>query len=196
MVLKEVFGTLYPSLGDSTMDRLLHCAKTVQLSKGEVVIEAGEQPASVMILEEGILRGYLPGMGGKDVTDCFYHRYGTVISGRSSLNDPSLLRVEALTPCRVMLLPASEVRELMDKDMVILRAYNRVLSHALDRHWEEKLLLHRCAAMERYLWFLKEYPGLIDQVNNRYVASFLNMTPVTLSRLRRQLREEESTETE
>ena len=125
MVLKEVFGTLYPALEDGTMDRLLHCAKVMQLSKGQVLIEAGDLPPYVFILEEGILRGYLPNVGGKDVTDCFFHRYGTVISGRSNLNNPSLLRVEALTPCRVLMIPAQEVRELMGKDMVMLLAYNR-----------------------------------------------------------------------
>ncbi|MEQ2617002.1 hypothetical protein AAAT94_07475 [Intestinimonas aquisgranensis] len=42
--------------------------------------------------------------------------------------------------------------------------------------------------MERYQWFLEAYPGLIDQVTHRYVASFLEMSPVTLSRLRSALR--------
>ena len=40
------------------------------------------------------------------------------------------------------------------------------------------------SAKQKYDWFLQEYPGLIFDVNNRYIASFLNMTPETLSRLR------------
>lgn len=189
MIFKEVFGKLYPSLDDSTLDRLMHCARSLQLSKGEILLEAGEMPESVPILEEGILRGCLVN-GGRDVTDCFFYKYGSVMTGRSTLDKPSILRIEALTPCRVRLLPVEDVLELMRTDMVMVQAYNRVLSQALDRHWEEKLLLHCCTAMERYQWFLEAYPGLIDQVNNRYIASFLNMTPVTLSRLRRQIREE------
>lgn len=45
------------------------------------------------------------------------------------------------------------------------------------------------SASERYRWFLSNYPGLIDRVPHRHIASFLNMTPVTLSRLRRAERE-------
>ena len=66
--------------------------------------------------------------------------------------------------------------------------YNRYLVSALEYHWETKMLLYRCTAMERYRWFLSRYPGLIDSISNKHIASFLGMTPVTLSRLRRQLR--------
>lgn len=57
-------------------------------------------------------------------------------------------------------------------------------------HWELKRVLNSCTAVQRYQWFLEEYPGLIDRVSNKYIASFLGMTPVTLSWLRRTLREE------
>ena len=76
-----------------------------------------------------------------------------------------------------------EIPELME-------IYNFFLRKALARHWEGKILMHQCAAMERYQWFLREYPGLINAVSNKHIASFLGMTPVTLSRLRRKLREE------
>ena len=49
----------------------------------------------------------------------------------------------------------------------------------------------RNTAMQRYQWFLEAYPGFIDKVSNKHIASFLGMTPVTLSRLRRVLREKE-----
>ena len=56
-------------------------------------------------------------------------------------------------------------------------------------HWEIKTITTQHTAIERYQWFLKAYPGLIDHVSNKHIASFLGMTPVTLSRLRRAIRE-------
>ena len=39
---------------------------------------------------------------------------------------------------------------------------------------------------------LSDYKNLIDEINNKYIASYLNMTPVTLSRLRREMKEDTS----
>ena len=49
---------------------------------------------------------------------------------------------------------------------------------------------YQMAAKERYLFFLKEYAGLEDVVSDRFLASFLDMSPETLSRQKRCLREE------
>ena len=73
----------------------------------------------------------------------------------------------------------------------LIGIYNAMLRDALKQHWEVKHIVCQHPAMERYLWFCKTYPGLIEQVRNKYIASFLGMSPVTLSRLRRTLREQE-----
>lgn len=65
-----------------------------------------------------------------------------------------------------------------------MRFYVQFLSRALRRHWESKMILSQYSAKDRYRWFLGKYPGVIDMVNHHYVASFLGMTPVTLSRIR------------
>ena len=43
-------------------------------------------------------------------------------------------------------------------------------------------MLYQVEAAKRYAWFLEHYPGLDPLVNDKYIASFLGVTPVTLSR--------------
>ena len=78
---------------------------------------------------------------------------------------------------------------LVGQNMEAMSLYNRLLQQSSQVHWEIKNMLCQHNAMERYQWFLRAYPGLIEQISNKYVASFLGITPVTLSRLRRALRE-------
>ena len=190
-MLQDVLGELYPKVRKSTLDCLEKCERTVSISKGELIVDIGDMPTRICTLEKGILRGFITDMDGRDTTDCFVYHTGDVVLSCSGLEEPSLVQIEALTDTIMKEYPRDIVMELMEQDLGLLMFYNRELKSALFRHWEEKVLLHHSSAMERYLWFLKEYPGLIDLIGNKYIASFLGMTPVTLSRLRRRLRDEQ-----
>ena len=81
------------------------------------------------------------------------------------------------------------ISRLLEEDAAYLRQYNLLLVEAAEEQWRGKMALLCLTAMERYERFLQDYPGLISTVCNRDIASFLGMTPVTLSRLRRKKRE-------
>ena len=103
------------------------------------------------------------------------------------LQAPSPISIEALTEAEVLLVPLETALRFLEQDPRLVQVYNRLLQSSLHTHWQIKTMLHQRTAMERYQWFLEAYPGLIDQVTNRHVASFLGMSPVTLSRLRHTL---------
>ena len=73
---------------------------------------------------------------------------------------------------------------LCDRYLEVAHLYNRLLVAALDEHLEQKRVLVRYDAARKFQWFMEKFPGIIDQINNKYVASFLDMAPETLSRLR------------
>lgn len=163
------------------------------LKKGEFVVRIGEVQKDVYFLETGIARGYFLDINGKDVTDCFGFRCGTaaVSFGQLELNAPSPMTIEMLEDGNFFCVPISAVMRLQKHYEEAMMLYNHLLIAALRVHWELKRVLNSYTAVQRYQWFLEEYPGLIDRVSNKYIASFLGMTPVTLSRLRSTLREGE-----
>lgn len=114
---------------------------------------------------------------GRDITDCFAYRQGEVLMGCNALGTPSLISLETMRDCELLSIPLSKILPLMDENPTLLKCYIQFLLKGLERHWEGKMLMYRCSAMERYQWFLKMYPGLIDLVRNKHVASFLGMTP-------------------
>ena len=159
------------------------------VARGARVLSMGEQMEVLYFLMDGVLRGYVVDENGQDITDCFICSMGDPVMGCGGFGAPSAIHIEAISPCQLLALPISELLSQLDRPE-ILRVYCAQLEQALQRHWNMKMLLYRCDAMERYRWFLERYAHLEPHVNGKHVASFLGMTPVTLSRLRRKMRED------
>ena len=122
------------------------------------------------------------------MTDCFIYAHGAPIVSSIDLGEPNLLGIEALEDSELIAIPFSVVLPLVYSNLELVTLYNRLLSNSLKMHWKNKTALMQFTAAERYQWFLENYPGLIERINHRYIASFLGITPVSLSRVRRLLR--------
>ena len=168
---------------------LAEITTSVYLDKGEMLVHEGEEQNYFSFLTDGILRGFYIDANGRDVTDCFGYRCGTPAMACIKEGAPALFSIEALTACSFLQIDINALMALLHEEPQLLWIYNDLLKAALEEHWMTKTMLCQHSAMERYQWFLKAYPGLIDQVSNKYIASFLGMTSVTLSRLRRKMRE-------
>lgn len=157
------------------------------MKKGELLIEAGEQHQTISILLCGVARGFLFDANGHEISDCFSSSCGDVLMGSNDMHSASTINIEAVTECDVLQFPAVLILEWLDRYPEIVRIYNQFLIQGLSRHWKAKICMCSYPAMQRYQWFLENYPGLEHVVNSKDIASFLGITPVTLSRLRRQL---------
>ena len=157
------------------------------IKKGEILQHIGDISTELFFLSTGLLRGFLLDSKGKEVTDCFIHAYGTPVVSSIDLGEPSLLCIEALEDSELISVPFSVVLPLVRNNLELITLYNRLLRNSLEMHWKNKTVLIQGTATERYQWFIKRYPGLLDRMSHRYVASFLGMAPVSLSRVRKEL---------
>ena len=153
-----------------------------------------EFPNIFFFLLKGVVRGFFLDREGKDITDCLFSDFGSAIWPSMSLNDAARINLEAISDCIVLKLSVTDIQRLMPQFPEMMMIYNRLLEHSLFYHWELKTMMYQCTAQERYEWFLKKYPGIIDQISHKYIASFLGMNPVTLSRLRKQYTNNDSKE--
>lgn len=180
-------------LKDSNLIRELTEACTpLHLAAGDFLIREGEKPIVVPFLIKGIVRGFLFDVNGREITDCFAVQPGIPVMTSADLRAPSPLSMDAMVASDFLAIPIPEIQRLLEQYSELQQLYNRLLIESFSRHWEIKLTLCRDTAMQKYQWFLQKYPGLVDQISNKSIASFLGMTPVTLSKLRRVLREKES----
>lgn len=160
------------------------------IRKGEVIAREGEVQTWIYFLLNGVLRGYFLDGRGRDITDCFAFQCGEPVVSCIKLGEPSYISIEALSEVEVLAIPVLEAENLIAGYPILMRLYNELLTNSLRYHWSMKALMYQFTAMERYQWFLNRYPGLIERVSGKHVASLLGMTSVTLSRLKRTMREQ------
>lgn len=156
------------------------------LEKGQKLAENDKQ--NIMFLMSGLMRGYIIDKNGEEITDCFMRRYAeacTMDLSAVGFKAEMEIQIEALEETRLLCFENYDVHSLLSRSPELLYVVNRSMTQNYIDLWKHKTILYRATAMERYEWFLREYPGLIDVVPHKHIASFLNMTPVTLSRLRK-----------
>lgn len=191
MDAQTFFTDILPIPDEALRAQLVSLAQFRHLSKGELLIREGEPINQLSFLLSGILRGFFLDYNGRDITDCFGAKCGVPAIPVFQLDAPSRISIEALTDCQLLCIPVADAIALLQNDVRTVHIYNSLLRNSLLEHWQIKTVLHKRTSMERYQWFLQAYPGLIDQVTHRYIASFLEMSPVTLSRLRAALKQGE-----
>lgn len=186
----EQFFADHLGIGDPEVaEALAAAAELVPVKRGSFVMQIGEKSAALSLVVQGVFRGFVFDENGMEVTDCFAYEAGNALIGCNFFEEPSLVTFEALTDGVVLRIPLAVLMDMMRNNPEVLAIYNNGLMDALKRHWKIKRVLYR-PAIERYQWFLKTYPELAGIVSHKHIASFLGMTPVTLSRLRAQLRQQ------
>lgn len=168
------------------LEKFSKAATIKAFKKGSNIVKKGEYQGSIYFLIEGILRGYSQNSHGKEVTECFIYRYGQPAMGSYQLEDVPFVSIMAEANSICMKISKAKIQEWMVQYPELLLVYNEFLVKEMEEHQEIKRVMYMLTATERYDWFLKNYDNMINRVSHKLVASFLNMTPVSLSRLRRQ----------
>ncbi|MCS3163559.1 Crp/Fnr family transcriptional regulator [Bacteroides fragilis] len=122
---------------------------------------------------------------GKDITFQFFFE-GDFVASFDSLykRKPSLFSLESIEQTEVFAIKREDFYSLMEQTPLLKREYEEKLIERF--HVYQQLFLSRIknTPQQRYEELLREYPGIIQRVPQHYIASYLGITPVSLSRIR------------
>jgi CRP-like cAMP-binding protein len=102
-------------------------------------------------------------------------------------NGQSLISLQALTDCTYLKVPAGVFRQIMEDHKQVGMFGRAVVEKEFIRNLNFDVLFRSSAAKDRLLYFRANYPQLENIIPHTVIASFLGITPVSLSRLRNEL---------
>ncbi len=159
-----------------------------KVAKNELLLSEGEICMDTFFVEKGLLRMYSLDRNGKEHIIQFAPE-NWLISDRSSLNfnQKSKYYIEAVEDSEVFLLSKDFFTSMVEKFPQTAENNDLLLQKHIRNLQNRVNSLLADTAEERYMTFIKMYPDILLRVPQWMVASYLGITPESLSRVRKEL---------
>lgn len=167
-------------------DNYFNIAESYNLSipSKTILLEEGKVAEKLYLIRKGCLRLFFYN-AGKDITFQFFFE-GNFVASFDSLykRTPSLFYLESIEPTELVVIKREDFYNLVNQNLFLRQLYEEKL---IDRFYiYQQLFLSQIknTPQQRYEELLKEYPNIVQRVPQHYIASYLGITPVSLSRIR------------
>lgn len=191
--MKETFDTRdiarelarkYSTMTHEELDVLESILVPMRFAKGEMILSEGEVCENIYYIERGLIRQFYF-KNGKQITE-HLGEDRTIFMCIESLfrEEPTKLQVEAIEPTTVYALPKRRLEQVALHNVNIQILYRKILEESLIISQVHADLVRFETAQDRYKKMCKLSPQVILRAPLVYIASYLQMTPETLSRVR------------
>lgn len=174
----------YSTMTHDELDLLESVLVPMKFAKGEMILKEGETCRHIYFLVRGMVRQFYY-KNGKELTEHIGVENSIFMCIESLFKEePTKLQVEALETCVVYALPKQRLEEVALHNVNIQILYRKILEESLIISQIHADLVRFESALDRYVKLCKLMPQVILRAPLIYVASYLQMTPETLSRVR------------
>lgn len=175
---------------ENFLSQILSDCNTVTIKKGDFILRKGEVNLQSYYVQKGLLRYYSIDEKGKEHILQFAPE-GWFISDRQSAcqNTRSDFFIDALEDTEALVVNDQFTVQLARENPEFLELNNQLLQNHVRQLQNRINQLLSYTAEQRYLEFVNTYPNFMMRVPQWMVASYLGITPESLSRVRKELAE-------
>ena len=162
--------------------------KMRKVKEGEILVEKDTLNYNQITVIKGLLRNYIITSEGEERTVLIVpERMGTGCSDTIFRGEPAVEIVEAIEPSLVMIADTRKLERLADNHPQLLRLQKKILQGMLNEAIQRIRFYTALTPEERFREIQRKNPKLIQRVPQKYLASYLGIHPVSLSRIKARL---------
>ncbi|MFA5574119.1 MAG: Crp/Fnr family transcriptional regulator [Brumimicrobium sp.] len=175
-------------LDKDELDKIINNCERREVKAGQFLLQSGETSMHTYYVEKGLLRKYGINEEGKESILQFAPEKWFVTDRESMYHKrPSLYFIQALEDSKLLLIDDQFAIRMTEKFPEFSSFNNRLLHNHIHQLTNRIYQLLSYNAEDRYLEFIKTYPDILMRVPQWMVASYLGITPESLSRVRKNL---------
>ena len=175
-------------LSESEFSQIAPFIKTKKVSKNDFLLQQGEICSHSFFVEQGVLRFYALNEEGKESILQFASE-NWIVSDRGSVffQEPSTYYIDAIEDTLTVMLDEDFVNRVAKINPDFRKQNENLLQNHIRHLYKRISLLLGASARIRYLEFVGMYPDMLLRVPQWMIASYLGITPESLSRVRKAL---------
>lgn len=172
----------------SEFDSISQFFKQKTFKKGEYLLSQGEVCNFFTFVEKGCLRFFTLNAEGQEFTRyfAFENKFGTAL--RSLITgEQSNESIQAIENSKVLTITKTDFFHLVKTNYYVNQVYLGILENAYITSQKRIYNLQSENALDRLKWLINSYPDILNRLPSKYIASYVGVTPFTLSRLKSEI---------
>lgn len=179
------FFKQFPFVNIEDLRLIYYLGKIKTVKEGERIINVGDNNNKGIFVLKGLLRSFILTADGEERTLLLSKQGMHVGSHATTFYDkPSIESIEAIEPSILLLFDTKELEALSKNHPSLILLGNKILQKSLAEAIDRIIFYTVFSPEERYISFRDKYPDLIQRVPQKYLASYLGITTVSLSRIK------------
>ena len=163
--------------------------EALTFSKGDLLEQQGEPAKWIAYVESGCFKYVTRSTSDHKPHTTWFSFEGEFVADypRFLYGRPAQSTIEAMMPSRVLRLSGERLNDYFGQSIETMKMRTVISEHILCQFHERYLDLHCTTPRERYDLLMQRCPGIVNELPLYAIASFLNVTPQMLSRIRKDL---------
>ena len=184
----KYFSDKYPDISQKSLELLTKLATETSLKKNEPIVKLGDISKYFYLIKSGVVRSFYEDEKGKQYIRTIFTANKTTGCLSSLISEGNCkLTYECLTDCELYKFNFKEFKKLIKKNHEIAILYGKMLENVFLLLESKIYDLSVLDATERYLKLKNEIVNIEDLIPQYHIASYLNISPVQLSRIRKKM---------